>query len=257
MARTEYGLQMYSMRDVTKDSMRKALEDVANMGYKYIEFAGFFDYNPEQIKTWLDTFGLVCSGTHTGMGAISPENIDETIRYHKIIGCENLIVPGCDWSTPEKAQGVIDTLNFAQKKLAENGIRLGYHNHSKEFFPNKNGTVFENEVIEKTSVELEIDTFWLFNAGLNVIEFLEAHKDRIKVIHLKDGIPSEDCNKNYDHVHDGVKGFSVGSGRAPIKAVREWANKNGVLMVIESEGLQPTGTEEVRRCIEYLRTLDD
>ena len=124
MARTEYGIQMYSLRDITKDSMRMALEKVAAMGYKYVEFAGFFDYMPEQIKLWLDEFGLICSSTHTGMGAITPEAIDETIRYHKIIGCDNLIVPGCDWSTPEKAQSVIDGLNYAQKKLAENGIRL-------------------------------------------------------------------------------------------------------------------------------------
>jgi len=32
--------------------------------------------------------------------------------------------------------------------------------------------------------------------------------------------------------------------------------KNDVLMVIESEGLEPTGPEEVKRCIDYLRTLD-
>ena len=34
------------------------------------------------------------------------------------------------------------------------------------------------------------------------------------------------------------------------------AIKNNVLMVVESEGLEPTGIEEVRRCMEYLRTLD-
>ena len=257
MAKTEYGLQMHSIRDITKDSMRKALEDVAEMGYKYIEFAGFFDYNAEQIKTWLDNFGLVCSGTHTGMEAIKPENIDETIRYHKVIGCENLIVPGCNWSTPESRDWVIDTLNAAQKKLAENGIRLGYHNHSREFFPNEFGCVLEDDIIEKTNVELEIDTFWLFNAGIDVIPYLEAHKDRIRVIHLRDGIPSEDKNKSYEGVHVGVKGFSVGEGRAPIKDIRAWAKQNNVLMVIESEGLNPTGPQEVKRCIDFLKTLDE
>ena len=255
MARTEYGIQMYSLRDITQDSMKMALEKVAEIGYKYIEFAGLFDYTAEQIKIWLDSFGLICSGTHTGMDAVSPENIDETIRYHKIIGCDNLIVPGCDWNSPEKSKAVIEALNFAQKKLAENGIRLGYHNHSKEFFPTADGIVFENEIIEKTDVELEIDTFWLFNTGLDVIKFLEENKDRIRVVHLKDGIPSAPENKNFDHVHDNVKGLSVGSGEAPVKEIRKWANENGVLMVIESEGLNPTGLEEVGRCIEYLRTL--
>lgn len=253
---TEYGIQMYSVRDAAEVSLRDALENVAKLGYKYIEFAGFFGNSAENVKSWLDEFGLICSGTHTGIDCVTPEKIDETIAYHKAIGCKNLIVPGCDWSTVEKSNAVLDTLCFAQKKLAENGITLGYHNHSMEFFPTPEGTVFEDELIEKTDIELEIDTFWLFNAGLDAIGFLDAHKDRIHVIHLKDGIPSAPENKNYKNVHKGVNGLSVGSGEAPVNAVREWALKNNVLMVIESEGLQPTGLEEVARCIDYLKKLD-
>lgn len=256
MAKTEYGLQMYSVRDITKVSLEEALKKVAEMGYKYIEFAGFFDNSAEDVKSWLDKYGLICSGTHTNIPAILPETIDETIAYHKTIGCENLIVPGCDWSTPEKCDEVINALNFANKKLAENGIRLGYHNHSKEFMPTPDGIVFEDEVIKRTDAEIQIDTFWLFNAGIDVIPYLDKYKDRIKVIHIKDGIPSADSDKNYDHVHDNVMGYSLGDGKAPVAAVREWAIKNNVLMVVESEGLYPTGLEEVERCIKYLRTLD-
>lgn len=256
MLKNEYGLQMYSVRDVTHDSMRLALREVAEMGYKFVEFAGFFDYTAEQIKIWLDAFGLKCTSTHTNFLKITPDRIDETIRYHKIIGCDNLIIPGCDWSTPEKAKEVIDTFVFASKKLRENGIRFGYHNHSLEFFANPCGITFEDEVIAKTDAELEIDTFWLFNAGVDVIPYLEAHKDRISVIHLKDGIPSDADKKNYDQVNEGVQGLSLGSGKAPVKEVRDWALKNGVIMVVESEGLQPTGLEEVKRCIDYLESIE-
>ena len=255
MSEVKYGIQMYSVRDITSESLKEALKKVADLGYKYIEFAGFFGNSAEDVKSWLDEYGLICSGTHTGICAITPENIDETIKYHKAIGCENLIVPGCDWSTSEKCNEVIDILNFANAKLAENGIRLGYHNHSKEFFPTADGIVFENEVLERTSVETEIDTFWLFNAGLDVISYLEEHKDRIRVIHLKDGIPSKEEDKCVDRVHNGVKGLSVGSGNAPVEDIRAWAIKNDVLMVIESEGLEPTGIEEVGRCIDFLKTL--
>lgn len=254
--KTEYGIQMYSLRDITEGSMRDALESVSKLGYKYIEFAGFFGNPAEDIKSWLDEFDLKCSGTHTGITEIEPENIDKTIEYHKAIGCTTLIVPGCDWSTADKAEAVINTLNFAQKKLAENGIRLGYHNHSLEFFATPDGTVFENEVLEKTSVDIEVDTFWLFNTGMDVLGFLEEHKDRIKMVHIKDGIPSADEDKCYDRVHSNVKGLSLGQGKAPVKAVCEWAKKNNVLCVVESEGLEPTGLEEVGRCIDYLRTID-
>ena len=256
MAKAEYGIQMYSLRDVTPTSLRDTLKLVSEMGYKYIEFAGFFDNSASDVRAWLDEYGLVASGTHTGLAKLTPDTIDETIRYHKVIGCENLIVPGCDWSTRDLADGVIDALNAAQKKLAENGIRLGYHNHSREFFPNECGIVFEDEVIARTQVELEIDTFWLYNAGVDVIPYLEAHKDRIRVIHVKDGIASAPESKSFDLVNEGVSGRSLGSGNAPVSAVRKWAIANDVLMVVESEGLNPTGPEEVKRCIDYLHSLD-
>lgn len=253
---TEYGIQMYSVRDASSESLHDALKKVAKLGYKYIEFAGFFDNKAEDVKAWLDELGLVCSGTHTGLDALTPEKIGETIKYHKTIGCDCLIVPGCDWSTAEKSNEVLSALKSAQKTLSEHGITLGYHNHSNEFFPTPEGTVFEDEIIEKTDIMLEIDTFWLFNAGLDVVDYLEAHKDRIGVVHLKDGIPSAKENKAYGIVHDNVQGLSLGMGKAPVNAVRDWAIKNNIRMVVESEGLDPTGPEEVERCINYLRTLD-
>ena len=33
MSKTEYGIQMYSIRDITADSLEKALGRVADMGY--------------------------------------------------------------------------------------------------------------------------------------------------------------------------------------------------------------------------------
>lgn len=256
MSKVEYGIQLYSVRDLTEKSLRDALEKVAELGYKYIEFAGFFDNSAEDVKSWLTEYGLICSGTHVGIDAISPENIDETIKYHKAIGCENIIVPGCDWSTPEKCEQIIDTFNFAEKKLAECGLRLGYHNHSQEFFTNGYGKVIEDEVISGTNVDLEIDTFWLYNAGIDVVSYLEEHKDRIRVIHLKDGTGSPAENKNYDMVHAGVLGYSLGEGNVPVEEIRQWALKNDVLMVVESEDLNPSGIEEVKRCIDFLRTLE-
>lgn len=256
MSKVEYGLQMYSLRDITEDDLKGALKQVADMGYKYVEFAGFFGHSAEEVKSWLDEYGLICSGTHTGAAPLADDVIDETIAYHKTIGCNNLIIPGLDWSTEEKFNENIVLINRAQKKLAENGIALGYHNHSGEFFENNYGKVIENEIISRTSVELEIDTFWAYNAGLDPVTYCEKNKDRIRVIHLKDGIASAPENKNYENVHKGVIGKSVGSGNALVNAVREWAIANNVQMVIESEGLEPTGPEEVKRCIDYLQTLE-
>jgi len=252
---TEYGLQLYSIRDITKDDLKGSLKKVSELGYKYVEFAGFFGNSAEDVKSWLDEYGLIAIGTHTQLGEIIPEKIEETIAYHKAIGCKNLIVPGANWSTLENMDFNISVLNAAQKRLAEEGIALGYHNHSAEFFTTPYGKIIEDEILARTDVQIEVDTFWTFNAGLDTIAFLEKNKDRIKLIHLKDGLSNRGVGATFETCHAGAVGKSVGSGEAPVLDVIKWANANGVKMVIESEGLDPTGIEEVTRCINYLKGL--
>ena len=89
----EYGLQMYSVRDLTKTDMRSALQQVAAMGYSFVEFAGFMDNSAEDVKSWLDEFGLRVSGTHTPLAELEDDVLDATIAYHKTIGCTDIIIP--------------------------------------------------------------------------------------------------------------------------------------------------------------------
>ena len=49
---TEYGLQLFSLRDITGNDLEGALKAVAEMGYKYVEYAGFFGHSAEQVKEW-------------------------------------------------------------------------------------------------------------------------------------------------------------------------------------------------------------
>ena len=43
----EYGLQLFSVRDITDKDLEGALKAVAEMGYKYVEYAGFFGHSAE------------------------------------------------------------------------------------------------------------------------------------------------------------------------------------------------------------------
>ena len=257
MSKIEYGIQMYSVRDIAETDLRLALEEVAKAGYKYIEFAGFFGHPAADVKKWLDEYGLTVIGTHTGTGALAPDVIDETIQYHLDIGCNKLIIPSANWKREENYNENIPFINEANEKLAKAGITLAYHNHSGEFQPTKYGKIIENELIEKTSIKLEIDTFWVFNAGVDPVEFCESIKDRITLIHLKDGYSYEVWDEEKGKMRTKVQGKSLGEGKAPVKAVREWALANGITMVVESENLDPNGVEEVRRCMSFLRSLED
>lgn len=239
----EYGLQMYSVRDITKENLTDALRQVAELGYKFVEFAGFFGNSAEDVRGALDHYGLRVSGTHTSSAELLPDKLAETIAYHKELGNTNIIIPGFDLSTKEKLDELIDLINDVQPKLAAEGIALGYHNHDYEFRTTAYGLVPHEELAKRTKVEFEIDTFWAYFAGRDPIEVLEQLKDRIRVIHLKDGLLDR-------------SGRALGEGTAPVAAVREYAIRNDMRMVVESEGLQPTGLEEVGRCIRYLRSLE-
>ena len=46
----EYGIQMYSIRDMAEKDLDAALGAVATIGYKYVEFAGFFGHTAEEVK---------------------------------------------------------------------------------------------------------------------------------------------------------------------------------------------------------------
>ena len=100
---------------------------------------------------------------------------------------------------------------------------------------------------ECPDVKFELDVFWAFNAGVDPVAEMERLKSRMDIIHLKDGIPAEGDKA--------AEGRSVGEGKAPVLDIIKKAEELGMLMIVESEDLKPSGPEETERCIKFLRTL--
>ena len=50
-----------------------------------------------------------------------------------------------------------------------------------------------------------------------------------------------------------IKDCSLGSGAAPLREVMAKAKDMNLLSIVESEGLDPTGPEEIARCAEFLK----
>ena len=238
----DYGLQLYSVRDVTGTDLEGTLKKVAEIGYRYVEFAGFFGHSAEQVKAMLDNYGLIVSGTHSGFDDLD-KDFAGTVKYHHAIGNTNYIVPGAPWGTTAELNETIEKMNKYKPMLAAEGIRLAYHNHDGEFKPNLDGQIAHEEMERRTDIDFQIDTFWAFVAGRDPIEVITRLKDRVHVIHLKDGLRHG-------------QGFALGEGEAPVAAVREKAIELGMHMVVESETLQPDGISEVTRCFNYLKTLE-
>ena len=214
----EYGIQMYSLRDITKDDLEGAFKAVAEMGYKTVETAGFFGQ-------MLNICPLL------------------TVRFHKELGNKRYIIPGASFTPRANLERFIEFVNFASPKLKAEGIDLGFHNHSGEFILTEEGYHIHHELQNRTDLFFEIDTYWAYVAGVDPVAELERLGDRVKMIHLKDG--TSDGN-----------GLALGEGTAPVAAVRKKAIEMGLDIVVESEGCQPTGIEEAKRCIDHLHYLD-
>ncbi|MCR4683313.1 MAG: sugar phosphate isomerase/epimerase [Clostridiales bacterium] len=239
----KYGIQLYSVRDLAAADFEAAVRTVAEQGYAYIEYAGFFGRSAEEVAALQEKYGISCIGTHSPWTDLRPSAIADTIRYHKTIGSKNYTVPGADLKSLEKIEDFCAVMNFAQPILDAEGIRLGYHNHSHEFRVMPWGSTIHSEIERRTKVDFEIDTFWAFNAGCDPLAVVDRLKDRIRLIHIKDGFY-------------GGKGMPLGDGEAPVKDVRRQAIEKGIVMIVESETLKPDGPDEARRCIEFLKACD-
>lgn len=240
----KYAVQMYSLRSyVEENGLRAGLEKVAEIGYKGVEFAGFFNNDAKTVRAWLDELGLEVFSTHTGIKELYPEVIEQTIEYHKALGNKLIIIPGASMKTREELDEVIRIMNFAQPIVEAAGMKLAFHNHYKEFIPTDYDAIIMDEFLTKTNINLQIDTFWAFYAGKEPVSLLEELKDRLVSIHLKDGLKDK-------------TGKSLGEGEAPVEKVLDKAISMGLPVVVESESEDPTGPDEVTRCFKFLAGLN-
>lgn len=245
-----YGLQLYSVRDITAVDFEGALRQVAEMGYRMVETAGFFGHSAQEVAEMLEKYGLTACSTHTPAEEVFLRT-EEVIAFHQAIGCRDIVLPSIHGATKEELDQTVADVNRVLPIIREAGMRLHFHNHWREMLPNRDGLVPVEELARRTDILLQIDIFWTFNAGRDPLQVLDQYRDRIRIVHLKDGIPRSIANE------DRGIGKSLGQGMAPVEEARRIAMERDLVMVVESEGLDPTGLDEVRRCIDYLKLLDE
>ncbi|MDR1533417.1 MAG: sugar phosphate isomerase/epimerase [Clostridiales bacterium] len=238
----EYGIQLFSVRDAFPGDIKGTLKALGEMGYSFVETAGFHGADAETFADNLKASGMSLIATHTPWEELA-ENFGETVKFHKAIGNKNIVIPAADLSTRQSLDSFIDFVNGVQPKLREQGIDLHYHNHTQELIANKDGIIPAAELMSRTNLLLEVDTFFVYAVGQDPVDFLTRHKDRVRMIHLKDGLTEHE-------------GRPLGQGSAPIEKVYRYA-LNRLAIIVESETLQPDGLTEARLCIEYLRQLED
>ncbi|HEX6132648.1 MAG TPA: sugar phosphate isomerase/epimerase [Longimicrobiales bacterium] len=243
------GLQLYTVRSDMQRDVEATLEQVAAIGYREVEFAGYFDRSPSQVASLLQRLGLTAPSAHIGFDQMR-DDWARTLDTASAIGHEYITIP---WLAPEQRGTIADwerTAALFNERAAQaraQGFRFAYHNHDFEFAA-IDGVVPFDVLLTNTDpelVEYELDIYWITRAGFDPIDYFARHPGRFRMTHLKDtaGPP--------DH-----RMVDVGSGTIDFARVIAAADAAGVRhhFVEHDEPAEPFAS--IRSSYEYLAALE-
>ena len=184
------GIQLYTVRESMATDVPGTLRAIAGIGYKEVEFAGYGDHSPQQVRGLLDDLGLKSPSSHVPANTVRDEPLP-LIEAATVIGNDYLTVA---WLHPDDRQSLDDykrwaeSFNRAGEVCRENGIRLAYHNHDFELLPIDGQQPFDillNET-DPALVDFELDMFWVRKAGQDNVDVLNRAPGRFTMAHIKD-----------------------------------------------------------------------
>jgi sugar phosphate isomerase/epimerase len=184
------GVQLYTLRQEMARSVDETLARVAEIGYREVEFAGYFGRSPAEIRQSLDNAGLRAPAAHIDMNAMLTD-WPSKLEAANTIGMQYLVVPSVPQEmslTLDHWRAVADMFNRGAAEARDAGIRFAYHNHAREFTP-IDGQIPFDVLFEQTDpdlVEIELDLFWIVHGGGDPMAVFERWPGRVPLVHVKD-----------------------------------------------------------------------
>ena len=162
------GLQLYTVGDQLAKDFEGTLQQIAAIGYKEVEMAGFFGKKPDEIKAALSNVGLHCGSAHI----FGQQTLEQTLDFVKELGAKYIITSSrapkriSDAAKEPKTLGAMnkeltlddyrslaDVYNKMGEQAKRVGLQLAYHNHTREF-QSFNGVIANDELLRLTDPEL-------------------------------------------------------------------------------------------------------
>ena len=246
------GIQMYTVRDQLQTDFEGTVEKIAKIGYKNLEFAGYSNRTPEQVRALLDKVGAVSRSAHIG-APLMRQDAAAQIRAAKTIGQEYITLPSYNWEKEGLAswrKGVAEFNQWGQM-CRDAGIKLAYHNHAAEFAPLEGTSGYDVLVkeVDPKLVDMELDIYWATFAEQNPVALFAKYPGRFALWHVKDLV-----------VTDGKKGMTpVGKGTIDYKTIFSHAREAGMKYFFvehDTAAQYPGGSlASAQASYEYLRQL--
>jgi len=242
------GIQLYTVRDQMKADFEGTLARVAEIGYKEVEFAGYFNHAPADVKAILDRHGLSTPSTHIPFE--SDDQWKAALDAAKTIGHEYIVMP---WIPAERRKTLDDWKTFAQvfnhagQAARDAGIQFAYHNHDFEF-PKMEGQVPYDVLLQNTDpklVQLEIDLYWITKGGQDPLAYFARWPGRVPLVHVKDSAGAPD-NKIVD----------VGQGKIDWKRIFAKREQAGIKHFFVEHDQPPQPFDDIAASYKYLSQLE-
>ena len=184
------GVQLYTVRAEMRASVEKTLEQIARIGYKEVEFAGYFDRSAKDIRALLDANGLTSPSAHSADMPSIRNRFAEVLDAAAVIGHRYVLcasVPRREM-TADGYKRVAEEFNRAGELAAKSGIKVGFHNHSDDHAPLGNTAGFDillDECDPKVTT-MQMDLFWTVKGGKDPLAYFAKYPGRFSSVHVKD-----------------------------------------------------------------------
>ncbi|MCF8359072.1 MAG: sugar phosphate isomerase/epimerase [Prolixibacteraceae bacterium] len=199
----EIGLQLWSVRDDMKADPEQTIAAVGEMGYDFIEAAGygegkFYGMEPLTFKKRVNDNGMQFLASHTGQPVPDSSNYEEVMAWwdrcidaHAEAGVEYIVQPFMDqygYGSLDDLKRYCDYFNEVGEKCNAKGIRFGYHNHDKEF-TEVDGVVRYDYMLQNTDPEkvfFQLDLYWIVVGEKDPVDYFNNYPGRFLLWHVKD-----------------------------------------------------------------------
>ena len=201
-----FGVELYVLRTMLAKDFDGTLAQVAVIGIKNVEFAGFYNRTAKEVRTTLSNTGLTAVAAHCVQASMSDDELHRMIDFCHEVGMPYMVaaVPSIKpnpASGSGKASGnpfehieledfrwSADRFNTIGARVREAGMRFAYHNHNIEAQKYGNVVAFD-EILRLTDpavVAIEFDIGNFIAGGGDPYPYLEKYPHRFELAHVKE-----------------------------------------------------------------------
>ena len=254
------GVQLYTVRESMKKDLPGTIAKVAQVGYKEVEFAGYFDHAPKEIRSILDQNGLKAPSAHIEYSVLD-EKWPGVLEAAQVVGHQYIVCPWIDDEVRKQNRWkeAAAKFNKAAEASKKAGIQFAYHNHHFEFVK-VDGKYAYDILLEETDpklVQMEMDLCWMNIAGQDPLKYFDRYPGRFPMVHVKDvkKIPpkQDDMPVNFDNVFPEMT--SVGNGVIDFKKIFAQSDKAGIKHYFVENDYPKSEFDDIRASYEYLHKL--